>query len=84
MSMEKNMVDRRAESSKTEREHDTPELLAKYLSHIGQGNLLTHREEIDLSNAAKSGDVEARRRRTSGSWSAWRRNTGATDCRSRI
>ena len=40
----------------------TPELLAKYLSHIGQGNLLTHKEEIDLSNRAKAGDKSARGR----------------------
>ncbi|MEJ7872280.1 MAG: sigma-70 factor domain-containing protein, partial [Rubrobacteraceae bacterium] len=39
-----------------ERESETPELLAKYLRHIGQGQLLTHREEIDLSNRAKAGD----------------------------
>jgi RNA polymerase primary sigma factor len=45
-----------------ERESETPELLAKYLRHIGQGNLLTHQEEIDLSNAAKAGDERARRR----------------------
>jgi RNA polymerase primary sigma factor len=40
----------------------TPELLAKYLRHIGQGELLTHQEEIELSNAAKAGDGKARRR----------------------
>jgi RNA polymerase primary sigma factor len=40
----------------------TPELLAKYLRHIGQGDLLTHEEEIDLSNAAKAGNRKARRR----------------------
>jgi len=45
-----------------ERESETPELLAKYLRHIGQGNLLTHQEEIDLSNAAKAGDKKARQR----------------------
>ena len=45
-----------------ERESETPELLAKYLRHIGQGDLLTHQEEIDLSNAAKAGDERARRR----------------------
>jgi RNA polymerase primary sigma factor len=45
-----------------ERESDTPELLAKYLRHIGQGDLLTHQEEIDLSNAAKAGDKKARQR----------------------
>jgi RNA polymerase primary sigma factor len=44
------------------REGETPELLAKYLSHIGQGNLLTHQEEIELSNRAKQGDQRARQR----------------------
>ena len=44
------------------RDAETPELLAKYLSHIGQGNLLTHQEEIDLSNRAKAGDKKARQR----------------------
>ncbi|MDP9477196.1 MAG: RNA polymerase sigma factor RpoD/SigA, partial [Actinomycetota bacterium] len=41
---------------------ETPELLAKYLKHIGQGDLLTHAEEIDLSNRAKAGDKRARQR----------------------
>src|SRR3954462_15585578 len=45
-----------------EREAQTPELLAKYLSHIGQGDLLTHDEEIDLSKRAKAGDKWARQR----------------------
>jgi RNA polymerase primary sigma factor len=45
-----------------ERESETPELLAKYLSHIGQGQLLTHEEEIDLSRRAKEGDKRARQR----------------------
>ncbi len=40
----------------------TPELLAKYLRHIGQGNLLTHKEEIDLSKRAKQGEEKARRK----------------------
>ena len=44
------------------REGETPELLGKYLSHIGQGNLLTHQEEIDLSKRAKVGDQKARQR----------------------
>jgi RNA polymerase primary sigma factor len=49
---------------KTRRETsaETPELLAKYLNHIGQGKLLTHQEEIDLSEKAKSGDKKARQR----------------------
>ncbi len=46
----------------TERETETPELLAKYLSRIGRGKLLTHAEEIDLSNRAKAGDKKARQR----------------------
>jgi RNA polymerase primary sigma factor len=37
-------------------------LLAKYLAHIGQGDLLTHTEEIDLSKRAKAGDKKARQR----------------------
>jgi RNA polymerase primary sigma factor len=45
-----------------ERESETPELLAKYLRHIGQGDLLTHQEEIELSNDAKAGDKKARQR----------------------
>jgi RNA polymerase primary sigma factor len=44
------------------RETETPELLAKYLDHIGQGKLLTHDEEIELSKQAKQGDARARQR----------------------
>src|SRR5215203_1185749 len=40
----------------------TPELLAKYLAHIGHGNLLTPKEEIELSERVKQGDLRARRR----------------------
>ena len=53
---------KRKEGQKPEREQETPELLAKYLAHIGQGHLLSHREEIDLSNRAKAGDARARQR----------------------
>jgi RNA polymerase primary sigma factor len=45
-----------------ERESETPKLLAKYLAHIGQGKLLTHEEEVDLSKRAKAGDRRARQR----------------------
>jgi RNA polymerase primary sigma factor len=55
-------LEKRKESQKIERESETPELLAKYLAHIGQGNLLTHQEEIDLSMRAKAGDKRARQR----------------------
>ncbi len=54
--------EKRKENQKIERESETPELLAKYLAHIGQGNLLTHEEEIDLSMRAKAGDKRARQR----------------------
>ena len=57
-----NLKKGKTESTRVEREGETPELLAKYLSHIGQGNLLTHQEEIDLSNRSKAGDKSARAR----------------------
>ncbi|MGI8650452.1 MAG: sigma-70 family RNA polymerase sigma factor [Rubrobacter sp.] len=53
---------KRSETAKSIRDADTPELLAKYLAYIGQGQLLTHAEEIDLSNRAKQGDRRARQR----------------------
>jgi RNA polymerase primary sigma factor len=45
-----------------EREMEAPELLAKYLDRIGEGDLLTHEEERDLSRRAKQGDARARQR----------------------
>ena len=55
-------LQKRVENPRIERESETPELLARYLSHIGQGDLLTHAEEIGLSKAAKAGDAKARQR----------------------
>ena len=55
-------LEKRPDTTKTQRESETPELLAKYLAHIGQGDLLTHAEEIDLSKRAKAGDKKARQR----------------------
>ena len=55
-------LEKRLEAPVAERESETPELLAKYLAHIGQGELLTHEEEIDLSTRAKQGDTRARKR----------------------
>jgi RNA polymerase primary sigma factor len=49
-------------SNRIEREAETPELLAKYLVHIGRGGLLTHEEEIELSKAAKWGEKKARQK----------------------
>jgi len=39
----------------------TPELLAGYLAKISKGSLLTHRQEVTLSQKARSGDKRARR-----------------------
>jgi RNA polymerase primary sigma factor len=55
-------LEKKPGAPRTGRETETPELLAKYLAHIGQGDLLTHAEEIDLSVKAKAGDGRARRR----------------------
>ncbi len=49
-------------SNRIEREAETPELLAKYLAYIGRGDLLTHGEEIELSNAVKRGEKKARQK----------------------
>jgi RNA polymerase primary sigma factor len=43
-------------------ELQTPELLVKYLAYIGEGDLLTHQEEIDLSKRSKRGDKRARQK----------------------
>jgi len=43
-------------------DRETPEPLARYLARIGQGSLLTHEEEIDLSKRAQAGDEKARHR----------------------
>jgi RNA polymerase primary sigma factor len=43
-------------------ELQTPELLVKYLAYIGEGDLLTHQEEIALSKRAKRGDERARQK----------------------
>ena len=50
-----------ANTPQTERESETPELLAKYLDHIGRGQLLSRRQEVDLGRRAKTGDERARR-----------------------
>jgi RNA polymerase primary sigma factor len=55
-------LEKRPDTTKVQRESETPELLAKYLAHIGQGDLLTHAEEIDLSKRAKAGDKKARQK----------------------
>ncbi|CAN5789074.1 N/A [soil metagenome] len=49
-------------SRPTTRGSQTPELLPSYLAYIGRGELLTHREEIDLSKRAEKGDEGARQK----------------------
>jgi RNA polymerase primary sigma factor len=50
-----------AGTSSQEQGYETPELLASYLDRIGKEQLLTHREEIELSRRAKTGDGRARK-----------------------
>jgi RNA polymerase primary sigma factor len=45
-----------------ERPAETPDLIPGYFARIDKGNLLTHREEIDLSKRAKAGDDRARKK----------------------
>jgi len=47
---------------RTERPAETPDLIPGYFARIDKGNLLTHREEIDLSKRAKAGDDRARKK----------------------
>jgi RNA polymerase primary sigma factor len=42
--------------------YQAPELLEQYLAHIGQGELLTHQEEIKLSKRLRRGDKKARKK----------------------
>ncbi len=44
------------------RRSGAPELLPEYLAKIGKGSLLTHRQEVDLSRKARSGDMRARKK----------------------
>jgi RNA polymerase primary sigma factor len=49
-------------SRRTERPAETPDLIPGYFARIDKGNLLTHKEEIDLSKRAKAGDDRARKK----------------------
>jgi RNA polymerase primary sigma factor len=46
----------------THTDAEAPRLLAAYMSRIGRGDLLSHKEEVDLGRRARAGDREARRR----------------------
>ena len=47
---------------RTYRETEAPGLLAAYMANIGRGELLCHREEVELGRRARTGDRGARRR----------------------
>ena len=46
----------------THTETEAPRLLAAYMARIARGNLLSHKEEVELGRRARAGDPEARRR----------------------
>ena len=52
----------KASGRRTERPAETPDLIPGYFARIDKGNLLTHKEEIDLSKRAEAGDDRARQR----------------------
>src|SRR5215212_3414137 len=51
-----------ANGRRSERPTETPDLIPGYFARIDKGNLLTHKEEIDLSKRAKAGDDRARKK----------------------
>jgi RNA polymerase primary sigma factor len=52
----------RAVNRRQELGSETPDLIPGYFARIDKGSLLTHEEEIDLSQRAKAGDKRARQR----------------------
>ena len=46
----------------THTETEAPRLLAAYMARIARGDLLSHREEVELGRRARAGDPEARQR----------------------
>src|SRR5215212_3697051 len=46
----------------THTEAEAPRLLAAYMARIGRGELLSHKEELELGSKARFGDRSARRR----------------------
>jgi RNA polymerase primary sigma factor len=46
----------------THTEAEAPRLLAAYMARIARGDLLSHKEEVQLGRRARAGDPEARRR----------------------
>jgi RNA polymerase primary sigma factor len=46
----------------THTEAEAPRLLAAYMARIARGDLLSHKEEVELGRKTRAGDPEARRR----------------------
>jgi RNA polymerase primary sigma factor len=46
----------------THTEAEAPRLLAAYMARIARGDLLSHKEEVELGRRARAGDPEARQR----------------------
>ncbi len=46
----------------THTEAEAPRLLAAYMARIARGDLLSHKEEVELGRRVRAGDPEARRR----------------------
>ena len=47
---------------RTQRGTEAPGLLAAYMARIGRGELLSHKEEVELGRRVRAGDTEARQR----------------------
>ena len=46
----------------THTEAEAPRLLTSYMARIGRGELLDHKEEVNLGRRARAGDRDARQR----------------------
>ena len=51
-----------ATDQRTHTETEAPRLLAAYMARIGRGELLSHKEEVDLGRRVRAGDRDAHRR----------------------
>jgi RNA polymerase primary sigma factor len=50
------------QAASQEQQYEAPELLSSYLNRIGEGELLSRREEVELSRRLKAGDERARKK----------------------
>jgi len=49
-------------TQRTQKANEVPELLPGYFARIDNGELLTHRQEVQLSRRTKAGDKRARQK----------------------